>query len=652
MAPNTMSANTVTLCTGIEKTGKTTELIACARHLIEHGADARDLLVFAATPDAETELCNRLRARDKSLSEIRVTTVRDFALGILNMPEIETATGRQARMLTRFEESFLAEDLRTHGMAPKRIGSMMGFFRKGISELADCDPSWLVRREERDLYALLASRLKIYGAYLEPELSSTAFRALCADGDVLDKVHVRHVLIDDFHLLSRASQHLARLVARETLFVTTNPESECEAFDSYPYARGAAELLEDAPQARVIVLGTSRLSASQQNALAGLCELAHRASRIAARGNSALERNAAAAAKDTEATAHMHESICHKPEDEFTAIGAWAAKLTASGCAPEDLAVVAPNGTWARNIQAALAREGVPSKSAWASGPVGGDIRYADLSQAAQFVTLLTLAANSKDGCALRAWCGFGEYLTCRSLFAELMDACENSGKTLAIMLEDLAADPTRKDAFTYRSEADRVVSRMELLNRAQADLKDRRGRDLIEATVRWTAESSGTPAALPQPVAGLLADATDEDDVHSLATKVRRNMDFARLPLGNAAIIVPAHRACAAHAKHTAIAGMVNGFAPAHACFDRTKTSPQKAARIIAADARRYRAAVASGSESAEIFRCDTMRATDAQMHNALTERYFIKHGVRYAHLSRSIIADAMLGASIELDS
>ncbi len=660
MEPNTLSAETVTLCTGIEKTGKTAELIACALRLIEDGADACDLLVFAASPDTAISLRNRLAAASGSLAGIRVTAARGFALDVLSAPEVEASTGRKARMLTRFEESFLAEDLRTRGMPPKRIASMMGFFRKGLSELADCRPSWLQSHEEHDLYALLSSRLKAYGAYLEPELSGAAFHALCANRDALQRMSARHVLVDDYHLLSRASQHLACLVAQRTLFITSNPEGGCEAFDSYPHAEGAAELRECAPQACVIELGSSRLPLAQQHALSGLSELAQRAARVAAGyADETRRRTGAQAGAEDEAAQHaaateqrVGETVCRMPEDEFTAIGAWAADLRAKGSAPDELAVVAPNSTWARNIAAALAAEGIPSESAWSAGPIGGDIRYADLSQAAQFVTLLTLAANPDDAASLRAWCGFGEYLTCRSIFAEMMDACEKEGIALCAMLTDAASCPERMAAFTYGSEAEHILGRIELLKRARADLEGRRGSDLVDALIRWTAESCNTPAVLPRPVAGLLTHVADEDDARSLAAKVRRSMDFPCLPRSGAVAIVNAERAAALDVRHTAIAGMVNGFAPAHVCFDRTKAGPRKAARMIAADARRYRAAAASGTESTELFRCASMRGTDARMHGVLVERYFIDRGMRCARLSRSIIADAMLGAPIELDS
>lgn len=665
MNRNDLHVESVTLCTGIEKTGKTTELVAGALRLAESGAGMQDILVFACSPDAEDSLRERLARTSKLLEGIRVTTPRSFALEILANPDIRKRTGREARMLTRFEESFLAEDLRTGGIAPKRIASMMGFFRKSFSEMADDDSEWLGTQEERELFSLLESRLSVYGAYLEPQLADTAVQQLRSDRNALAAARVPHVLIDDYHLLSRASQHLACLAAGKSLFATSNPEGGYETFDSYPYAQGTRELLQAAPHAQVIELNKIHLPKPQINALSGLSNLIVRASEAASADSACqLEGSAqaqkattsaamgtAASGEDTEPDLYPENRQCRMPEDEFAAIGSWAQTLIENGAQPNEIAVVAPNRTWARNIAAALSRRGIACATSYMQGPIGGDIRYLDLSQAAQFVSLLTLVANPEDGPALRAWCGVGEYLTCRSLFAEIMDACKRREVPLASILTEIANAETEASAFTYASEQEHVASRLALLSKACADLEGRRGKDLIDALVRWTAESSQTDATLPHAIAGLLVAAEENDGARTLARKIRQAMDSPRLSRKGSVAIVEPQRIAGLTFEHAAITGMVNGFTPPHASFDRTKTSPQRAARMVEREARLYRSATAAGTRDIAIFHCASMKGTDAQMLGACVGRYFVENGMRCARLSRSLIADAMLGESVQLE-
>ncbi len=644
-------AESVTLCLGAEKTGKTTELFNQALRLVEDGNDAESIIVFACSPDAADSLRKRLARASKRLTEVRVTTARAFALEVLDTPRIKAKTGRSARMLTRFEESFLMEDLRVSGIPPKRIGAMVGFLRKGMSGMSDADPDWLATQEERDLFALLESRLDTYGAYLESELAARAFRALRSDAQALASLSVHNVLVDDFHLLSRASQHLSCLIADRFLFVSSNPEGGCETFDSQPNFRGAHELLRTASHATVITLEDVHLSPSRIEALNGLNALIGQADEIASGRERPAVAHAASSKQPIEVAPQFEIIACQTPEDEFAAIGTWAQDLLDSGESPADLAVAVPNRTWARNIATALSRHDIPCSSSYTAETVGGDIRYADLSSAAQFVTLLNLAADPRDTPALRAWCGMGEYLTCRSVFAQIMDACRQENLEMADVLASVAAHDDKARILGYESEQARIRERMELLRNALSDLEGRTGQDLIDALSRWTAASSQTPEAIPPAVSGLIREWAPNDDACSLAAKVHRAMEFPCLPHGNQVAIIPAERACGMDIRHMALAGMINGFTPPHASFDRTKTSPQKAARMISRDALRYRAAASSASCSTTIFHCTAMRGTDAQMLDARIERYFIEKGIRHARVSRSIIADAMAGETITLD-
>ena len=84
----------------------------------------------------------------------------------------------------------------------------------GVAGDAEDDDGWLIPGEEADVHALLKDVLHFTGGILEPEASAMAVRFLLARPDALADVQRSYVLVDDYQMHSRASQHLANLLAR------------------------------------------------------------------------------------------------------------------------------------------------------------------------------------------------------------------------------------------------------------------------------------------------------------------------------------------------------------------------------------------------------------------------------------------------------
>ncbi len=661
-----------TLILGKEKTGKTARLADRARFLIDEGVSAADIAAFAASPDAARAMRRALTATHPALTDVRVLVPRELALEVLARPEAQAFTGRRPRVLARFEESFLMEDLKVSAVRPGRIRALMGFFRKGWSDLADFDENWLIFAEERDLHDLVKQTLASYRAFFEDEVSNAACRFLLHHDSEWAHAGIPHVLVDDYQCLSRASQHLVNLLASESIAVAANPAACIEAYESYPYAEGVREFAEAHVQPHIERLETSFLPAGVKRALDRLEVCAGRddgesAARASADGGVGAGGGTGASASadsgvsvganagsdvDIAFAASVPDIVsCTTPADECAQVCAWVASTLKAGVRPDEVAVVVPNRTWERNIARALRREGVPVREGGQTGNVGGDIRYDDLSRAAQFITLLTLAAHPEDEAALRAWCGFGDYLTCRSLFSEVLPWCREGDPSLAQILADIRqgiGDGTleKARAITFMGDAEKVAARLNHLARALAAVQGLAGDALVQTLADQVAECED--ADVPAAVAGLLRDMGADDDAAALCERVRREMLYPHLPETEGVALIVPQRCVGLDATAAALAGMVNGFCPPHVYFDRTKTSPERARTMLAREAVRHRAALALGARQVALFSFETVRGTDAERQSLHVERFFVKDGTRYARLSRSLLVDVIEGVPV----
>lgn len=225
--------------------GKTAALIARVATFLEDGAAPEDMLVLAATPDAARVLGARLtEAAGERGAAIEVTCAREVALGLLASEEGRAFSGRAGRLVTPLELGFIMEDMKTSGLKQRRLREMLKFFYRNWTELAggaDDDDRWLIPGEEADTHALLKDVLRFTGGILEPEAAAMAVRFLLACPEVLASAQRTHVLVDDYQMHSRASQHLANLLARDSVTVAADPTAVVEVFDSYPYGEGIGE---------------------------------------------------------------------------------------------------------------------------------------------------------------------------------------------------------------------------------------------------------------------------------------------------------------------------------------------------------------------------------------------------------------------------
>ena len=230
--------------------GKTEALVHRAVEYLSSQSNGKSVLVLAASPDAaealERHLAAALDIPADTLGKrgMRVSVPRAIALEVLSDPRAQAACGRKPRLLLPFEENILLEDVKASGLRPKRLREMLKFFYRSWTELADDEPSWLVSEEEAQVHGLLKEYLAFTGGILPNELSNLAVKWLRTDETAREAASYDLVLVDDYQLLSRASQVLAGLLAREGLIVTGDVQATSEVFEEYPFAAGLIEFAQ------------------------------------------------------------------------------------------------------------------------------------------------------------------------------------------------------------------------------------------------------------------------------------------------------------------------------------------------------------------------------------------------------------------------
>lgn len=531
--------------------GKTTELVAHIATLIEKGAQPNELIAFVATPSAINPLKERLlNAVGTIASTIEITTVRSQALKILSTPEAELLTGRKPRMLFPFEINMIMEDLKTTGVPPKRLKEMLKFFYRGWTELADADPGWLLYNEERLVHNMIKDRLLAMKAVMEPEIANLALGYLCDNEAALKQVERNHVVIDDFGLMSRASQVLGIMHAKTSICITAIPELAVEVFDSHPYPAGINEFCGSVSDCKV-----------------------EKVTRKAAPANTTGSRP-----DDSQETTRTFSFP--SPTAELEGIAACVSGLLEEGFGASDIYVAAPNRAWERNIRQALMHRDVKSCSISSAHAFGGDVRYYERCKSARIFTALSLAADPDDPLAWRNWCGFGDYLAHSVLMAEL------GPDDIIALLEELERK-SHAEARLIRDEQELlaafrhgkyVIAKMKEASRAGTS-----GKDLLSLAANSTLADPNDNTAL-YPVPGDLLDICEPCDGFTASTIVAQARNKLANPVfsNEESVRVGSYaHAYGVGSRVLIITGFVNGFFPIHDYFDEAKLDKKKRVRL-----------------------------------------------------------------------
>ena len=523
--------------------GKTEALVRRVAEYLSEQSNSKSVLVLAASPDAaealKRHLATALNIAADTLDKqgVRVSVPRAIALEVLSDPRAQAACGRKPRLLLPFEENILLEDVKASGLRPKRLREMLKFFYRSWTELADDEPSWLVSEEEAQVHGLLKECLAFTGGILPNELSNLVVKWLRTDETAREAASYDLVLVDDYQLLSRASQVLAGLLAREGLIVTGDVQATSEVFEEYPFAAGLLEFAQadgvqttqlDACWNSVAVhaccenlIGAAQTHEQESRDLAGTngdgkqeaCDLAgaggngeQEARAFAGANNESDQTPVTSQAGRSPATAveastraayaemvHGESSVGYAralsfpmAEAEIAHVAQHIADAIEKGAQPGEFYLAAPNGVWAKSLSRSLEARGISTAQRPNVRVLSGDPRDLGRCKTLRLFTLLALAADPRDMLAWRSWCGFGDWLTDNPGFAALRRYAARQGLASYDALAAVAADGPCREAFgeldaAEQASLERISQAFEAGQAALKQLEGLEGRQLVD---------------------------------------------------------------------------------------------------------------------------------------------------------------------------
>lgn len=540
--------------------GKTQRLVEAVLNLLAQGVPPREIILFAATPAAACALERRLKAVVPLEDLPLVTTLPLYALDVLSSPQAEARTGRRGRILMGFEERLLLEDVKTSGVAPRRLSEMLKFFYRSWADLEPMSGDWFYDEQEERVFRLLVGSLRHRESYLACELPRAAFDYGQRFAHDLEAFRRDYVLFDDYQMASRASQCLAGLLARTALLVASEPCARTHSSEDYPHFSGIEELVAANPNAVRETLAYSHLSRVVTDAVNLLA------------ADEALDaRPMPCACTDQGGCEAM---AFERPESELKGVVSLVSHHLSCGARPQDIAVAAATRQWAMRIAQALQAEGIAA-SPLSRPSLGGDMRHTDTCGAARAFTLLRLAADPEDPLALRSWCGFGDYLA-QSALANAVASGDaalslRAGVAFADVPESALLRQQAASATTALAEAAEIVDRLSGL----------RGSALIDAAIVAVSADDDQGAALLRAVA---RDAGEQATASALCDAVQDRVLSPGFVGDGVRVGLPEDFA-GQTARVVIMAGLVNGLVLPRRYFDPAQMERDKRPAMLAAE-------------------------------------------------------------------
>ena len=376
--------------------GKTFALAFAAAKLVCSGVPAEDIL-FAVARRSQAAYVRRVLA-GLGADGVAVKSVLEVACDVLSAERAIACTGRRPRIVLDFEQAALEEDLKTLGTQPRRLRELSKFLFRGLVDLEDRDPNWLITVEEMDTLALVRASMSEQGAMLACEAANLACGYLeSAPGAQASRK--RYVLADGYTSMSKASQRLLDLLATDCLVASGLAGDPGVGNERHPFSQGLDGLVDRrGGEAVAIDLGDVPVSAPR-----------------------------------------LANVAWPTPADEISGVAAWIEARVKEGALPADCAVVVPNQVWGRRLARALDERGIACSRVAAGEPFRGDPRKANRNAAQKELCLKEMAIDKTDMLAWRCWCGFDNALLGSQAWKELRSWAAERGCGLAEALLGLA---------------------------------------------------------------------------------------------------------------------------------------------------------------------------------------------------------------------
>lgn len=520
---------------------------------LQSGSDSacvgHDLCVVVARASHKAPM--RAALKRAGIGCATVTTPLELGLAVLETPAAQEATGRAARVVTPFEENLVNEDLKTLGLQTKRLREMLKFLHRGLWDLADRDPEWLVTAEERLVLRSERDILRRLDAMLPCEVANMACGYLDEHG--VAGHGYAHILVDGWTSLSFSSQRLVALLASESLTAGCYQGDPGVEGEPHPNRDGAQDLLAQRPDAEHVFVDPAPQTTS------------------------------------------VTTPVWDDPDAEFSGLASLVADHLAQGMSASDIAVIAPNRVWSHRLQRAFEAHGIHTALAEAK-PLHGDTRAIERCGNQRAFALLGLAANPLDPLAWRLWTGCGDWLLNSAPWHELTERTRTSGRT---PVGELLAFVDNPDAEEPLAGGERLVHAVKEAREALTSLDGLSGVELIEGACN----ACDTPADALLDVLG----GETNGDTRAIINRLRSAVvdpGFCTHD-SNAVRIGFAEAFLGERATLTILCGLVDGFMPSAACFN-DRTAPDTKARLMELEQASFKRSLGIACEELVLSRFD----------------------------------------------
>lgn len=604
-------------------TGKTQQIIDQVVNLLHQEVSPRGIILFAATPAAARALEERLAKAVDAGECPRVSTLPLFALELLGSSEAVRRTGRRGRVLMRFEENLLMEDMKTSGVAPRRLSEMLKFLYRSMTDLEPLRDDWFYDEQEARVFQMLCDQLAFRKAYLACELPRAAWDYLRWHDDARKAAAYDHVFVDDYQMASCASQCLASAIARISLTVAHDPLARVHGSEDYPAFEGAARLLEANPTAEAEKLALSHLGCVVTDAV-------NRFAEDEAIGNTAPLASASEEQGSCEAVAY------ERPEDELRGLVALVAYQQSRGVAASDIAVAAANRLWASSVVRALTAQGIPV-STLNRISIAGDARDKNVCRAARAFTLLRLAADAHDPLALRSWCGFGDYLANSALLTAVV-----AGEA-SLSLEGGVSFAAPTPSALLEQEAERADAALAEGQQLLDALDGLSGNALMEAALRAVGANDGAEVAALKAIAA-------QASLRASAAELCHAVEHAVLApqfLGRGVRVGLPEDFAGQSASAMVMSGLVNGLTLPRRYFDPAQMERDKRPALLATEMAKTYACAGKASSALLLTYFSEAPLATAESLKLKIHRIRLREGERLCEVRPSETIRAITGVS-----
>lgn len=524
-------------------TGKTYSLMGQVRALLASGANPERILLVTFTRTAAEDLKESLQKLGVSgVERIRSGTLHSFCLDVLHKASFFLQTGREPRILLKYETRFLLEDLKDLGLGVRDLGKLLNAFEALWAREQDQEPGWASDGIERQFERALAFWLRFHKAMLLSEIIPETLSYL-RDNPLSDaRSSFDHVLVDEYQDLNRAEQSLIDLLS-ETATLTVVGDEDQSIYQHFRFAHpeGIAQFHSTHPGTHDISLSECRrcpqIVVNMANAL-----ISHNNFRdprtLAIRSGNENGEVKVVQWGSIEAEAEGLAEFIHK-------------RIETGEFDPGEVLVLCPRREFGYAIRDALIQRGRDAVSFFQEEVFDGTPTDLAKSKSQQAFTLLRLLENRRDLVALRCWLGFGHDTLHAKQYSRLREHCYHNN------IHPFDALAQVVEGRLELTGIDGIIRRYELLCECLAETEGKPVNQVF-TEIFPVSEEWATPFH------EMVGEIGDQTSLKELVRRLQSEIAQPELPTNVPYIrVMSLHKSKGLSADHVIVAGFIEGLIP-----------------------------------------------------------------------------------------